>query len=244
MPAAAPVTPKRTAKQRGSDESVMAFRTRVNPIYLDMFKNLPPASRPKGIPVTVARQAIQMTPDEQDRLIQNVADERRNAIEVKLGRKTRKVNPSTLKDVENILRMSEKSLISEYPDQRPLIRRFGRETRRVARNYTGEMIATLASPRKSLDKPVTKFPIRTTRKNTNWSTNVVNANSALNYRHANVNANNVNANNANANINSRLRASAANSARANRTAFPHKTFRNKNNVSSSLEAASPPQYNE
>ena len=139
--------PKRTAKQRGSDESVKAFRERVNPMYIEMFRNLPQATRPKGIPVTVARQAIQMSEEEQDRLIKNVADERRNAIEIKLGRKTRKVDSSTLNDIESILKMAEKSLITEYPDKRPLIRRFGRETRKIARNYTGREIQTLVTPR-------------------------------------------------------------------------------------------------
>jgi len=87
-----------------------------------------------------------MNPEEQDAFVKNVASERRNAIEVKLGRKTRRVNPSTLKDIESILRMSEKALIAKEPRSKNLIRMFGRETRKVARNYTSENIATLETP--------------------------------------------------------------------------------------------------
>jgi hypothetical protein len=119
------------------------FRARVNPSYLEKFSNIPPTLRPKGFPATAARQAIEMSPEEQNNFVDNVASERRNAIEVKLGRKTRKVNPSTLKDIESILKMAERSLISSNPSQKLLVRQFGRETRKIARDYTSENIATL-----------------------------------------------------------------------------------------------------
>jgi hypothetical protein len=111
-----------------------------------MFEGIPPASRPKGFPAPAARQAIEMSPEEQMFFVKNVADERKNAIEVKLGRKTRRVNPSTLKDIESILKMSEQSLIEKQPRSKAIIRMFGRETRRIARNYTSENINTLVTP--------------------------------------------------------------------------------------------------
>ena len=133
----------RSDKQRSADMRAKEFRARVNPIYLEKFANIPPTLRPKGFPATAARQAIEMSPDEQNAFVNNVAAERRNEIEVKLGRKTRKVNPSTLKDIESILKMAERSLISTNPSQKVLVRQFGRETRKIARGYTSENIATL-----------------------------------------------------------------------------------------------------
>jgi hypothetical protein len=145
----------RSDKQRSADMRAKEFRARVNPIYLEKFANIPPTLRPKGFPATAARQAIEMSPDEQNKFVNNVAAERRNAIEVKLGRKTRKVNPSTLKDIESILKMAERSLISQNPSLKVLVRQFGRETRKIARGYTSENIATLnnsyrTAPRRSL----------------------------------------------------------------------------------------------
>ena len=133
----------RSDKQRSADMRAKEFRARVNPIYLEKFANIPPTLRPKGFPATAARQAIEMSPEEQNKFVNNVADERRNAIEIKLGRKTRRVNPSTLKDIETILKMAERSLISKNPSQKVLVREFGRETRKIARGYTSEDIATL-----------------------------------------------------------------------------------------------------
>ena len=144
QPVVAPkISEGRSDKQRSADMRAKEFRARVNPIYLEKFANIPPTLRPKGFPATAARQAIEMSPDEQNAFVNNVAAERRNEIEVKLGRKTRKVNPSTLKDIESILKMAERSLISTNPSQKVLVRQFGRETRKIARGYTSENIATL-----------------------------------------------------------------------------------------------------
>ena len=172
----------RSAPQMERDKRAKEFRARVNPIYLKMFEGIPPASRPKGFPAPAARQAIEMSPEEQKSFVKNIADERKNAIEVKLGKKTRKVNPSTLKDIESILKMSEQALIEKQPRSKALIRMFGRETRRIARNYTSENINTLVTPSR---------PYRKTIKNVINNVNNRNVN--------NTNANNRNMNNRNVN---------------------------------------------
>ena len=130
-----------------------------------MFSNIPQKLRPKGFPAAAARQAIELSPEEQNAFVKNVADERRNAIEVKLGKKTRRVNPSSLKDIESILKMSEQSLVRKYPSDKALIRMFGRETRRVARNYTSEHINTLATPSRNVTRKSMKLktPLKNSR---------------------------------------------------------------------------------
>ena len=154
--------PKRTRSQLQMEHDARAkeFRARVNPAYIGMFSNIPQKLRPKGFPAAAARQAIELDPDEQKAFVKNIADERRNAIEVKLGKKTRRVNPSSLKDIESILKMSEQSLVRKYPSDKALIRMFGRETRRVARDYTSEHINTLVSPSRNVTRKAT-----TTRNN-------------------------------------------------------------------------------
>ena len=143
VPVPVPVSKGRSEKQLESDARAKQFRINRNPEYVGMFENIPQKYRPKGIPAWAARQAIEMDPEDQNAFVRNIASERRNAIEVKLGRKTRRVNPSTLNDIESILRMSEQSLIEKQPRSRALIRMFGRETRKIARNYTSEHINTL-----------------------------------------------------------------------------------------------------
>ena len=145
----------RSQSQIEHDTRAKEFRARVNPGYVEMFKNIPQKLRPKGLPAWAARQAIELAEDEQNAFVKNVADERRNAIEVKLGKKTRRVNPSSLKDIESILKMSEQSLVSKYPSDKALIRMFGRETRRVARNYTSEHINTLVTPSRNVTRKAT-----------------------------------------------------------------------------------------
>ena len=142
-------TRKRSQKQLEADEMARAFREEVNPRYIEMFSNVPIKHRPKGFPAAAARQAVYMDENLRNDFVKNIAEERRNAIEIKLGTKTRKVHPATLKDIETILKMSERSLISKHPDKKFLIRMFGRETRKVARSYTSENINTLSTSRSS-----------------------------------------------------------------------------------------------
>lgn len=137
---------RRSEKQQKADEDAKGFRAKVNEEYMEMFLNIPASHRPKGFPAWAARQAIQLNPENQNAFVKSIADERRNAIEVKLGRKTRRVNSSTLKDIESILKMAEKTLIADEPRSKALIRKFGRVTRKVAREYTSENIATLETP--------------------------------------------------------------------------------------------------
>jgi hypothetical protein len=155
----------RSQSQIEHDTRAKEFRARVNPGYVEMFKNIPQKLRPKGLPAWAARQAIELAEEEQNAFVKNVADERRNAIEVKLGKKTRRVNPSSLKDIESILKMSEQSLVSKYPSDKALIRMFGRETRRVARNYTSEHINTLVTPSRNVTRKATlnRLEMRPTR---------------------------------------------------------------------------------
>uniref|UniRef100_A0A6C0JUY2 Uncharacterized protein n=1 Tax=viral metagenome TaxID=1070528 RepID=A0A6C0JUY2_9ZZZZ len=171
LPAPAPRSEGRSNKQRQSDIRAKEFRSRINPEYLRKFENIPIALRPKGFPATAARQAIEMSPEEQNAFVNNVAAERRNAIEVKLGRKTRKVDSATLKDIENILKMAERSLIFKDPSHKRMIRQFGRETRKIARNYTSENINTLVSPtratRRSINANRTPAVARTFRNKNN-----------------------------------------------------------------------------
>jgi hypothetical protein len=91
------------------------------------------------------------------------------------------VNPSTLKDIERILKMSEQSLIQTHPNDRALIRAFGRETRKVARGYTSQHINTLntaSSKMNTRQAPSKSLKGRTLKNKNNVVESLENANSS------------------------------------------------------------------
>jgi hypothetical protein len=67
--------------------------------------------------------------------------------------------------------MSEQSLIEKQPSNRALIRMFGRETRKIARGYTSQHIATLSQnknvPQRSLNVPKRSAKTRAFRNKNN-----------------------------------------------------------------------------